>query len=101
MNSGWWHEEVYEALTKHNITFCSINHPKLPVTLIMNTAIAYVRLHGNPEMFYSEYSLADLKELHKDLQKNKALHEVFVYFNNTASTAGVMNAQTFMQLKIL
>ena len=60
--------------------------------------VVYIRLHGNPKMFYSEYPEAYLLELHNKLTDNKKFKEVYVFFNNTASTAGIINAQVFKAL---
>jgi uncharacterized protein YecE (DUF72 family) len=97
-NPSWWDKKVYNKLATKNISFCSISHPKLPDTLVTNTEIAYIRLHGDPKLFYSEYSSDFLKKLHQSILKKKKLKEVFIYFNNTASTAGVLNAQELQKL---
>ena len=49
-------------------------------------------------MLHSEYPEAYLLELHKKLSDNKKFKEVYVFFNNTASTAGIINAQAFKAL---
>jgi len=99
-NESWWRDDVYEALAQHNITFCTVNYPKLPKTVIATTPTVYVRLHGNPKLFYSEYSEVELKELHEDILNQKELSEVYIYFNNTASSAAIINAQQFKKLVI-
>jgi uncharacterized protein YecE (DUF72 family) len=58
----------------------------------------YVRLHGTPKMFYSNYSMEQLQELYHTLVKNPSLKEAYIYFNNTADTAGILNAQEFAAL---
>lgn len=90
-NASWWNEEVFQAFRQNKLIFCSVNYPKLPTEIIATTPTAYLRLHGNPRLFYSEYSdevLGDVMQ-HVAAQKFK---QAFVYFNNTASTAGVVNA---------
>lgn len=94
-NTGWWNDEVYEAFKANNIIFCSVNHPKLPDAIITTSSAVYVRLHGNPEIFYSSYSDEFLTNLHNTILKNQMIEEAYVLFNNTASTAGVLNAQQF------
>ena len=96
LHESWWRPEVYEALREHKISFCSISHPTLPGEIITTSETAYVRLHGTPRMFYSNYSPDQLEKLHEQLTKRKQLKEVFVYFNNTAGPAGIQNA---LQLK--
>lgn len=92
---SWWNKEVYDALESNNIIFCSVNHPKLPEDIIVTAPTVYIRLHGNPKIFYSSYSEDHLLNLHKLLMKNKKIKEAYVFFNNTASTAGILNAQQF------
>ena len=97
-NESWWRQDVCDALTKSGITFCNVNYPKLPTVIIATTNIGYVRLHGNPRLFYSEYTVGMLQELYNDILSKKKFSEVFVYFNNTASSAAIINAQEFKKL---
>lgn len=97
-NESWWRQDVYDAFAVHNITFCTVNYPKLPVKVITTAAIGYVRLHGNLKLFYSEYNEVELAELQEDILAQGTLSEVFVYFNNTASSAAIINAQQFIKL---
>ncbi|MFV5688084.1 DUF72 domain-containing protein [Flavobacterium sp. ZT3R25] len=96
-HESWWSQKVYDRLSAHAIVFCSVNHPTLPTVIIANTAILYVRLHGSPKMFYSNYRHEDLNMLYQNIIKKNKLKEVYIYFNNTASTAGVMNALELAQ----
>lgn len=91
-HASWWTQEVYDAFTLNKLIFCSVNHPTLPATIVATAATGYVRLHGNPNLFYSEYSAEELSNLYDEIQRAKKLNEVFIYFNNTASTAGIVNA---------
>ena len=94
----WWNKKVYDRLAASDITFVSVNHPKLATDLITNTTTAYVRLHGNPDMFYSNYETEMLKDLHQQIEDSKQLKEAFVYFNNTAGDAGILNAVEFQAM---
>src|SRR5690606_31791839 len=90
---SWWNEEVYDSFKANNITFCSVSHPELPEDIISTNDTVYCRLHGNPQIFYSSYSHDYLSNLYSLLKKNKTPNDAFVFFNNTASTAGILNAQ--------
>ena len=92
---SWWNKEVYDAFKAKNIIFCSVSHPRLPEDIITTSSTAYIRLHGNPQIFYSSYSDAYLSNLYNLLVKNEMITDAYVFFNNTASTAGVLNAQQF------
>lgn len=94
-NASWWNEEVYEAFRLNDIIFCSVSHPKLPEDIIVTASTAYVRLHGVPQQFYSSYSDYYLLNLHNILIDNPKIEEGYVFFNNTAGTAGILNAQQF------
>ena len=93
-HASWWTEEVFEIFRQHKLNFCSVNYPGLPTDIFATTPTAYVRLHGNPRLFYSEYSDEDLLSMLHQLDSLK-LKDAFVYFNNTASPAGILNALTF------
>ena len=92
-NSSWWNEVVSKSFKENNITLCSVNHPKLPEEIIATSASIYVRLHGNPNIFYSSYSDSFLSNLHEEITQRNSINKAFVLFNNTASTAGILNAQ--------
>lgn len=94
---SWWNQNVYEVLSKNSITFCNVNYPKLPTEIIQTTSIGYIRLHGNPELFYSEYTHREL-EIYKQKIEATDCPTTFIYFNNTASTAGILNALDFKNL---
>jgi len=96
-NESWWRQDVLEALAGAGITFCSVSYPNLPTEVMATTSTGYVRLHGTPRLFYSEYSEAELEGLHNELLAQN-FTEAFVYFNNTASEAAIENAIFFKSL---
>ncbi len=91
-HNSWWTKEVFDELGKHDITFCSVSHPNLPDILVANTTTIYKRLHGKPKLFYSEYTSEEIDKLYNSIIEKPKIKEAFVYFNNTASTAGITNA---------
>ncbi|MFP5438908.1 MAG: DUF72 domain-containing protein [Bacteroidia bacterium] len=90
-NESWWREDVMEILDSNNISFCSVNYPKLPTSIMKTTQTGYVRMHGNPKLFYSEYTQEQIESLYSAVISNN-FKQVYIYFNNTASTAGIINA---------
>lgn len=90
-HESWWRQDVIENLSENNVIFCTVNYPKLPTSVIKTTKTGYVRMHGNPKLFYSEYTPEDIEALYKDI-KAQNFESSFIYFNNTASTAGIINA---------
>lgn len=99
-HKSWWSKKVYDALAQKQIIFCSVSHPSMPPSVVINSPISYMRLHGVPRMFYSSYSDQDLLDLFNTLQKKTKIKQAYLYFNNTADIAGVLNARHFME-KIL
>lgn len=63
----------------------------------LTTSIGYIRMHGNPKLFYSEYTIKQLESLYHEVTY-AGFDELYIYFNNTASTAAIINAQ---QLKTI
>lgn len=87
-HESWWNQEVWDSFRDNNITFCSVSHPNLPSTIFTDFPLIYIRLHGVPKMFYSNYSPEELLYIKNAISLKSAL----VYFNNTASEAGILNA---------
>ncbi|MEO6169132.1 MAG: DUF72 domain-containing protein [Chitinophagales bacterium] len=98
-HKSWWRQSVYDLLSKSNITFCSTSHPSLPSTVIKNSATGYIRLHGKEKMFYSSYSDGSLHLLYQAVSRKK-FKDVYIYFNNTAGIAGVMNAKQLQEIVV-
>lgn len=97
-HKSWWIKKVYDELTKSKITFCSVSYPDLPDTIIATTKTVYLRLHGNSKLFYSNYTNEELNQLHQSVLNATKFKEAYIYFNNTASTAGVLNAQQLQKI---
>lgn len=97
-HESWWKKNVQSELAENNIIFCTVSHPKMQEKLVANTSIIYVRLHGVPRMFYSDYSDEYLNTLYQVVLKKKKVKEAFIFFNNTASEAGILNAQTMREV---
>ena len=98
-HASWWTDEVFETFRQHKLIFCSVDYPGLPTDIIASTPRAYVRLHGNPRLFYSEYSDDDLLSMLHQLD-SRNFNDAFVYFNNTASPAGIANALAVQRMQI-
>ncbi|KFF04350.1 DUF72 domain-containing protein [Flavobacterium reichenbachii] len=89
-HKSWWNQEVWDAFSENNITFCSVSYPGLPNTIFYAFPLLYIRMHGDIKLFYSSYSSEEL-EIVKNMLALRH-QNAFVYFNNTASTAGILNA---------
>ena len=97
-HKSWWNKNAVETLQHTGVIFCNPSYPDLEVDLIDGGKIGYFRMHGVPKLFYSEYSLEEIQTLFNTM-KAASYKDVYVYFNNTSSTAAVINARQLMKLK--
>jgi len=94
---SWWNENVYAAFRERGVVFCDVSYPSLPEDIVATDEIGYVRLHGVPKLFYSGYSAEYLADLSDEIARQN-WRQSFVYFNNTASESGVIDALAFKTL---
>lgn len=97
-HQSWWSPQTLATLSEANITFCNPSYPGLPDKIIKNTSIGYFRFHGIPKLFYSEYPEKTIEAFYNDLM-SKNFSEAYIYFNNTASAAGIINALQLLKIK--
>jgi uncharacterized protein YecE (DUF72 family) len=93
---SWWNADTEANLKKARITFCNVDYPGLTPRMIHTTPLFYMRFHGNPELFKSEYSLAELKKFQKKFPVDK--NQCSIYFNNTMYEGGYTNASQMKHL---
>ncbi len=96
-HASWWNTEVYQALKSHGIIFCITSYPGLPEYFIQTADTLYIRLHGNTELYKSNYSDNELKTYRDAIDASKA-KETFIYFDNTWGGNAIKNARTMQQL---
>ncbi len=93
-------EEFFEICRKYNVCLCfSDCGKKYPYAWfeVQTAPFLYVRLHGSPDIYVSNYSKERLKELASWLKSFQA-KEIFVFFDNTAKGYAVLNALEFKSL---
>ncbi len=95
---SWWNQFVYDALAKHNISFCGISIKNLPAEIITSTSNIYYRFHGIKKLYFSEYPKQTIKNFAAELNQHSNIQTAYIYFNNTATVAAINNAT---QLKSL
>lgn len=95
---SWWRQDVYNELAKHNISFCGMSHPKLPDEVVANTPHLYYRMHGENQLYASNYSHKELDKLAAKIKKSRKVEEVYVYFNNDIHAYAIENAQYLQQI---
>jgi uncharacterized protein YecE (DUF72 family) len=95
---SWWQDAVYNAFTERNIVFCGMSHPELPDKLIRTARRVYYRLHGVPHLYYSKYETQKLEQLVSEINNLDNIDEAFIFFNNTAEGAAILNAKEVQEL---
>jgi uncharacterized protein YecE (DUF72 family) len=97
-DESWWNEKVYNCLLKNKIVFCSINHPTLPGDIITDSSMAYIRMHGKPRLYTTEYKTKTLQNIIDQVKSSKKIKTVFIYFNNDSIGAAYRNAEQMMKM---
>lgn len=94
-NPSWWNESVYEAFKNVGITFCNTDYPGMPETIITGNEIFYMRFHGKPILYKSEYSVTQLKLFSRHIPSKT---DSYIYFNNTWGLAAITNALSIREI---
>jgi len=91
-HASWFHPEVMEILKRHGVAFCAQSHPGLPDLMEATAPFVYLRFHGVPELYTSNYGD---EELQRWANRIRALQrDAFVYFNNDFLGYAPVNAMT-------
>jgi uncharacterized protein YecE (DUF72 family) len=93
---SWWNAHVKESLTRSNITFANVDYPGLDTYVINTSPAFYLRLHGNPVLFSSNYDASTLEKFQEQIPHDAV--DANVYFNNTKEEAGFKNAAQFVTM---
>lgn len=95
---SWWSDNVITVLRNHNITFAGMSHPALPGDVVQTTGTVYYRFHGIPHLYISKYEQPQLERVAQAIQQCEGVNEAYVYFNNTAEGAAVINSKQFQEI---
>src|SRR5450830_1918571 len=89
---SWFDAPATALLQKHAITRVRADPPAgQPGPHVPTTDLAYIRLHGSPKIYYSDYSAAFLNALATELRAHAAQGS-WCIFDNTAAGAALLNA---------
>lgn len=98
-NASWYADVTFASLLKQLKLVHVINDSpgKWPSADIVTGGAAYIRLHGNRELYKSEYTVAEVKAWAERL-KSYRTERAFVYFDNTMTGAAVTNAKALQAI---
>ncbi|MTI30774.1 DUF72 domain-containing protein [Xanthovirga aplysinae] len=95
---SWFEDDVFDLLSKHHITCCSLSTPiNLPEEIIPCSSVAYLRFHGKKVWYDYQYSLKELKEWEQKILHAK-VKRFYIYFNNDVNAYAVKNCQQLLKL---
>jgi uncharacterized protein YecE (DUF72 family) len=93
---SWWNDTVKKSFSEVNLTFCNVDFPGIKSSFIHTSPVFYLRLHGNPELFKSSYSKAQLEKFYTQFPGQ--CKDNSIYFNNTFYEAGYTNAVQLIEI---
>jgi uncharacterized protein YecE (DUF72 family) len=80
-DSSWWKKQPVKEIEQVGISFCSIDAPSLPRSIIAINGIVYLRLHGSTNWYTDIYSEKKLDRFLQHIQKAEA-NKKAIYLNN-------------------
>ncbi|WP_308922047.1 DUF72 domain-containing protein [Janthinobacterium sp. J1-1] len=96
-HASWFGEAATALLRARHITRVRADPPAgQPGPHVPTTEVAYLRLHGSPKIYYSDYSAEFLAALATELRTQTA-NGSWCIFDNTASGAALLNALDLQQ----
>lgn len=92
-DESWFDPDVIGLLRRYRVAFCAQSHPRLPDTLERTSNVVYVRFHGVPKLYTSDYSEAALARWADRIAEAAGRSAtVYCYFNNDVEGHAVRNA---------
>lgn len=95
---SWFADDAMALLARHAVSYVDADPPvrgqRLPAD---NGPLCYIRLHGSPVMYYSNYADATLDAVAAEIRLTAARGKrVWCVFDNTAEGAAVPNALSLL-----
>lgn len=95
---SWWSEGPLKALSDHQIIFAGMSHPELPDRIAKSSDTIYYRFHGVPHLYISRYEQQELERIALAIQEQDNIKQAYIYFNNTAEGAAIVNSKQFREI---
>jgi uncharacterized protein YecE (DUF72 family) len=96
-HKSWWRKDVYRALERAKVIFCSISGPRLPDDLIKTADDIYIRFHGTKRWYRHDYTADELRPWAEKIAGSGA-KEAWIYFNNDRNLYAIKNGRLLMRL---
>jgi len=97
-HASWFEKETLEVMKDNNCGFVIAHSNRWPSMEAVTSDFIYLRFHGAPQLFYSNYSYTSLKGWAAKAKKWSRGKDVFAFFNNDAGIFATKNANTLKRL---
>ena len=98
-HNSWFEDDVAELLNKNNVAVCQSDAGDWPLWDCVTADFVYVRLHGKPHTYASNYSVTKLEKWASQTKLwLKQKRDVFIYFDNDAEVKAPFNALSLQKL---
>jgi uncharacterized protein YecE (DUF72 family) len=100
-HESWSTPRAEEMLLRHRIARAGADPARWPAAAVPggDASLCYLRLHGSPQMYYSDYTESRLREVAALLRAHERLGaECWCIFDNTTLGAATGNALTVAEL---
>lgn len=98
-HSSWFDDAVAERLNQHNVAVCQSDAGDWPLWQRVTADFVYIRLHGKPHTYASNYSVTKLEKWASQAKLwLKQKRDVFIYFDNDSEVKAPFNALSLMKL---
>jgi uncharacterized protein YecE (DUF72 family) len=96
-HKSWWNAQVYRALRRAGVIFCSMSGPRLLDKLVKTADDIYIRFHGLKKWYRHDYSAQELLPWAQKIADSRAA-ESWIYFNNDRNLYAIKNARVLRRL---
>lgn len=97
-HASWFTDETYALMRRYNLANVISDSPdRWPASKEVTADFAYIRFHGNRELYRSSYTDKELAGWAGFIRKKcAACQDVLAYFNNDYNAVGARNALTLV-----
>jgi uncharacterized protein YecE (DUF72 family) len=98
-HASWWNADAFRLLSRNHIIFCGMSHPDFPTEIVSNSTHIYYRMHGDTQLYASNYSDNELQDFGERLTTilNPA-GKAYIYFNNDINGCATENANYLQRI---
>ena len=94
-HESWLNDAVFDILRRYHTGFCVFDMPGLACPIVTTSNFAYIRFHGNENLYTSCYSGEELSLwARRIIRLSRNLNAIYIYFNNDIRGFAISNAIT-------